>query len=167
MMDTLFDKALARAPFLTVVASVLILAAVFVSQYGFGLAPCQLCIWQRWAYAGAIAFGLLAFVTSNGLRRAFLCLTGLAFAAGCGIAAFHVGVEQHWWAGLASCSGTDTPGSVEELRALLAGKKPVRCDEIAFQFLGLSMAGWNVVASFALAVFTGMAVIRAASDRYA
>ncbi len=139
------------------------LGMAFVAQYGFGLAPCQLCLWQRWPYAAAIVFGLAALALPR-WRPALLALAGLSILASGGIAAFHVGVEQKWWQGLASCSGAPTPNSIEALRAQLMAAPVVRCDEAAFRFLGLSMAGWNVLWSLALGIFALLAARRAARE---
>lgn len=142
------------------VLSAATLAAAFVAQYGFGLAPCELCLWQRWPYAISILLGLAALVVPR-WRGLLLALAALSFAAGAGIAVFHVGVEEKWWQGLASCSGAPTPKSIDELRAQLMAAPVVRCDEAAFRFLGLSMAGWNVIWAALLAIFTAVAAHRA------
>lgn len=139
------------------------LSMAFLAQYGFGLAPCELCLWQRWPYAAAILFGLAALALPR-WRAALLVLAGLSILASGGIAVFHVGVEQKWWQGLASCSGAPTPNSIEALRAQLMAAPVVRCDEAAFRFLGLSMAGWNVVWSALLGVFALLAARRAQAE---
>ncbi|MBX3453225.1 disulfide bond formation protein B [Ferrovibrio sp.] len=127
------------------------LGAAFVAQYGFGLAPCQLCLWQRWPYAAAILLGLAAW-RNQALRPWLLALTGLAFLATSGIGGFHTGVEYGWWKGLESCGGGSTAQSLEALRAQIMAAPIVRCDEVAFRFLGLSMAAWNAIWGLALAV---------------
>lgn len=124
--------------------SALTLGMAFLSQYGFGLAPCELCIWQRWPYAAVILLGLAAWKLER-LRLPLLSLIALAFAIDSGIAVFHVGVEQTWWAGLSGCSGGSTAQSLEALRAQVLAAPVVRCDDVAFRFLGLSMAGWNAL----------------------
>ncbi len=148
------------APQIVVVLAVATLGTALVSQYGFGLQPCELCLMQRWPYVAAIVLGLLGSLVFGRARAVFVALAGLAFLVTAGIGVFHVGVEQHWWPGLASCSGGSTAASVDELRAQLMGKPIVRCDDIAFQFLGVSMAGWNVVAGVAWAVFSFIAAKR-------
>jgi disulfide bond formation protein DsbB len=136
--------------------SALLLAGAFVSQYGFGLYPCALCLWQRWPHGVAVLVGLAALA----LRPAGAAGTALALAGAsaalttAGIGIFHVGVEQGWWAGLAACSAGPGVGGLS-LEALLDPRVPVaaapRCDDIAFSFAGLSMAGWNAVLSVGLA----------------
>jgi disulfide bond formation protein DsbB len=142
------------APLAIVVASVLTLGAALISQYGFGLEPCELCLLQRWPYVATIVIGLLAAaVVRRGKGQAGLVLlAGLVFLIGAGIAFFHVGVEQHLWAGTAECTGPAGGDSIEALRKQLVGRPIVRCDQVAFRFLGVSMAGWNMLVSLVYAI---------------
>lgn len=137
-------------------ASVAILAAVLVMQYGFGYRPCELCHWQRYPFVATALLGALAWWSGERMPRLTGVLVGLAavtFLAGAGVAAFHVGVEQKWWAGLESCGSPDGPAnSIEELRLRLQGTPMVRCDEVAWSLFGVSLAGYNVLVSLALAV---------------
>ncbi|SDG26238.1 Disulfide bond formation protein DsbB [Limimonas halophila] len=137
----------------------------FVGQYGFGLEPCTLCVWQRYPHGAAIAaaaIGALA-APAGWPRRAALVICALVFLTGAGIAGFHVGVEQGWWEGLPGCAAPtiDPDMSAEELRAVLeAREQVVPCDEPAFVFLGVSMAGWNLLLSLALVAAAAWAAIR-------
>lgn len=134
------------------------LAAAFAFQYLGGLAPCVLCIWQRYPYGIAIALGALAFLLAGrpAAARALIGIAGLVLLADAAIAAFHVGVEQKWWAGTAACGGTLATGlSAEELKAQLLAAPVVRCDEVAWSLFGISMAGYN----FLLALAGGLAAI--------
>lgn len=139
-----------QAPALLLLASAGALIFAFVAQYGFGLEPCVLCLYQRWPYAAAILFMGLA-VALPAWRFRLLGLAALAFAVGGGIGVYHVGVEQHWWAGTEACAGGGPAKTVEELQRQILGRRPVRCDEPSFIFLGLSMAGWNALLSAILA----------------
>ncbi|WP_035690742.1 disulfide bond formation protein B [Azospirillum halopraeferens] len=136
-----------------------VLAAALVFQYGFGYQPCVLCIWQRWPYVAVLVFaGLaLAFRRWRGVGDAMLVASGLALLANAGIAAYHVGVEQHWWAGTSGCGATGTADSLEAMRALVMAAPVVRCDEVPWSLFGISMAGYNVVISLALAAFAFVA----------
>ena len=140
-----------QAPLAIIGASLVMLAGAMFFQYGIGLTPCPLCIWQRWAYVPPILLGLAAFFLPR-LARPLVLLAGLAFLVGAGIAGYHVGVEFGWWQGLAECSGT-TGGatSLEDLRKQLMAVPLIRCDEIAWSFLGISMAGWNMIAQVGFA----------------
>lgn len=131
------------------------LAAAFAFQYLGGLAPCQLCLWQRWPHAAAIAIGALALFLARGALGRVLPLVGALAALSSGvIGAFHVGVEQKWWEGLASCTAGSISGisTADLLNPDVEVGAVVRCDEIAWSMFGLSMAGWNVVLSALLAM---------------
>lgn len=155
---------LRHAPALLLAAAIFAPGFALVSQFGFGLHPCELCIWQRWPYVPAIGFSLAALLLRGRARAVCLALAALSFAATAAIGVFHVGVEQKWWAGLAACSGGDTPGTVDALRDQLLGKPVVRCDEIAFQVFGISMAGWNAIFATAAAAFGLAAAFRLSAD---
>lgn len=140
----------------------LLLGALYF-QYVAGLAPCPLCLYQRYAHGIAIAFALGA--AANGrFSRALLGAAGLALLGGAAVAGFHVGVEQHWWAGLESCVGGAGAGlSLDELKDQLLGTPVARCDEIAWSLFGVSMAGWNGLASLGLAAVAFAGIRRPAS----
>lgn len=139
-------------------ASAALLAAAYISQYGFGLRPCPLCLYQRVPYALNIVFGALAALASLRYPRLvgpILWLAVVSFFADAAIAAFHVGVEQKWWPGLSSCGGAlPQNATVEELQAFLSKQGIVRCDEPAWTLFGISMAGYNFLAALFLGVFT-------------
>ena len=141
---------------LIVAASVAALAAAFLAQYIGGLEPCPLCVYQRYPYGLTIAFGALALATTGRGQwpALFVGLSGAAFATGGAIAVYHAGVEQGWFEGLAACAGIATPATVEELRAQLLGPPPPRCDEVPWSLFGVSMAGYNVLYSAALAALS-------------
>lgn len=129
-------------------------AALLIAALGFqylgGLAPCPLCITQRWPHAAAVvAGGVLLFLPSR-----FLALLGAALMAlGAATAIYHVGIEQTWWAGPDSCAAPDPAAlSPEELLDRIMTTDVVACTDVAWSFLGISMAGWNALASAVLAV---------------
>ena len=143
------------AIFLAAGGSAAVLAAALAFQYLGGLAPCQLCIWQRWPHAVAVGLGVLALILTRGAIGRILPLLGsLAALASAGIGVFHVGVEQKWWEGLASCTAGSISGiSTDDLlNPDVAVGAVVRCDAIAWQMFGISMAGWNVILSALLAM---------------
>ncbi len=128
-----------------------LLAGAFGFQYLGGMAPCELCLWQRWPHAAAVLIGGLALIFGG---RLWALLGGAAALATAGIGVFHVGVEQKWWEGLASCTGNSIAGisTADLLNPDVIVAAPVRCDAIAWSMMGVSMAGWNVIASLALAL---------------
>lgn len=130
--------------------SLALLLGAWGFQYIGGLAPCQMCLWQRWPHIGAVAAGVLAY----GVHRAELAVVGALLAASSGvIGIYHTGVERGWWQGPSTCSGGGEIGAMspEDLLAEIMEAPLVRCDEVAWQMLGLSMASWNALISFALA----------------
>lgn len=129
--------------------SLAILLAGWGFQYIGGLAPCQLCIWQRWPHAAAVAIG----VAGLGAASALVPLLGAGAAATTGgIGIYHTGVERGWWPGPSGCAAPDISGlTPEELLNQIMAAPVVRCDEVAWEIFGLSMASWNAVASFTLA----------------
>ena len=126
------------------------LAGAFAFQHIGGMAPCQLCLWQRWPHAAAVLIGAVALATG---WRGLAWLGALAALTTAGIGIFHVGVEQAWWAGLASCTAGSIAGisAADLLNPAVDVAAPVRCDAIAWSMLGISMAGWNALISLGLA----------------
>lgn len=130
--------------------SALSLGFALISQYGFGLHPCELCIYQRIPFGIIIVLGIIGFLAAR-FAKPVIALSGLALFINSAIAFFHSGVERKWWAGLEGCSAPDMSGSIEELMARIQNTAVTRCDEIAWQFLGLSMANYNVLLCLSLA----------------
>lgn len=142
-----------RPAALAALAAAALLAAAFAFQHIGGLAPCPLCIWQRWPHAAAALLGTVAFGLGGRARPIAAALGALVMLGGAGLAGYHVGVEQGWWAGPATCaSGGDVDAlSTEALLARIRSAPVVRCDEIAWSLFGVSMAGWNALASLGIA----------------
>jgi disulfide bond formation protein DsbB len=134
-----------------------ILGAYFF-QYVLKLPPCPLCLEQRIAYYVSIPLAIvLAFAAARHAPRqlvaAGLVVIALAMLFNAGLALFHAGVEWKWWPGPRECSGPITDlGAGGDLLGQLQEISVVRCDEAAWRFLGLSLAGYNVLISYALAV---------------
>ena len=156
-----------RACLLLALASAAILLGALALQYLGGLPPCPLCIWQRWPYVALIALGLVGW---RWHPRAMLGVATMVLLGGAGLAVYHIGIEQGWWALPAGCAAGGDAQSVEDLKRLLA-EAPPACDQVSFTFLGLSLAGWNIVASLALAAYAAAAALglgrRTAYDRTA
>ena len=128
--------------------SALLLGGAFVFQL-LGYAPCKMCIWQRYPPAAAIVLGALAFFVPLPALIAFGALAALTTA---GIGGYHMGVEQGWWEGPTSCSaGAIDNMDPDALFDQIMAAPLIRCDEIAWQLAGVSMAGWNMVISLVLA----------------
>lgn len=152
--------------------AVLAAAAMLAIAHAFetfgGYAPCTLCLRQReiyWAIlGGGLAFMVLVRMPGGPRWRQATCwILGLAFLAGATVAAYHAGAEWKFWPGPQACAATGT-GQVTaaDMQALLSGAKvrPPACDEAPWVFAGLSMAGWNAVASLSLATLSVLAALR-------
>lgn len=148
MISTLPNR---LVPVFVLAVSSLALATGFIAQYVFGLQPCILCLIQRVPFAIAGGLAGLALISSVRKRRMLMMLAGLAFLANSGIAVYHVGVEKGYWA--SSCAPSEG-GRVAagDLAALMSQKVEVRCDEPAWQWQGITMAGLNIVFSGGLAL---------------
>ena len=146
----LIDKPwLPAAALLTVSAAVLLTAFLF--EHVGGLAPCELCWYQRYAHMAALAIALsvLYFNRQASISAPLLAAAAVAILVGAAVAGYQVGVEQSWWE--SSCATPIAGDTIEELRASLLEAPLVRCDEVAWSLWRISMAGWNALLSLALA----------------
>jgi disulfide bond formation protein DsbB len=139
---------MSRARLIALATPLALLGGAYVSQYAFGLYPCEMCWWQRYPHFVALAFALLAYIKPPG--RAFVALAGLALLSTGLIGAFHAGVEYGWWQGLTACSSNTDLGG-DPLGAIL-NTPMVRCDVAQWSLLGISLAGWNFVFSTTAAI---------------
>ena len=119
------------------------------SQYIGGLHPCEMCWWQRYAHMVAIALALVAFSAAPASSRAktFTLLAALAIAVSGAIGVYHAGVEAKIFEGFTQCTALAKGGSTAELLKQITHAPLVRCDEVQWRFLGISMAGWNAILS--------------------
>lgn len=126
-----------------------LLGGALFSQYVGGLYPCEMCYWQRWPHGAAILLALGAFVSPSRARPLVL-LAALAILISGAIGVFHAGVEAGWWEGITRCTTSGATTLEDILNVPL-----VRCDQVQWAFLGLSMAAWNAVLSIggAAAIF--------------
>ena len=132
-----------------------ILGAYFF-QYVIGLPPCPLCLEQRIAYYVSIPLAAMVVLgVSVGSSRNVLMLALFAIAAAmlwnAGLGVYHSGVEWRWWPGPQDCSGAVPNFSSGNLIDQINRTRVVRCDEAAWRFLGLSLAGYNVLVSLSIA----------------
>jgi disulfide bond formation protein DsbB len=146
---------------LATLGSAALLAGAFAFQYIGGLAPCHLCLLQRWPHAVAVVIGLLALSYRGPLARLLPIGGALAAAVTGGYGVYHTGVERGWFAGPDTCTGGSVAGmSTDDLLGQIMAAPMVKCDEVAWQMLGLSMASWNAILSFGLVVVWLMALRR-------
>jgi disulfide bond formation protein DsbB len=121
-----------------------LLAGAYGSQYIGGLAPCEMCYWQRYAHWAGLAFALGA-LAGGGLPdrgRSFVWLAALGILASGAIGFYHAGVELDYFEGFTQCTSSGARTLEEIMAAPL-----IRCDQIQWSFLGVSMAGWNAILS--------------------
>jgi len=143
-------------------AALLALGIALASEFWGGLVPCELCLAQRWPWYGAIpvSLGLVVFRPSP-LERFVAPFWLLVFLGSAALAFYHVGVEQHWFAGPTACTAGDLRGlTIEELTKRIMATPVVLCDTPQWDFHGLTMAGLNLIASLAMAALSGYAAIR-------
>jgi disulfide bond formation protein DsbB len=146
-------------------ASVVVLGAALLSQYWGGLAPCELCILQRWPWAAAIMIALVALIVGSRPALPWVgLLLAIVFAVGAVFAFYHVGVEQHWFAGPGACTASATGATtLEEMKRQILGTAPVLCDRVQWSLFGVSLAGWNLMASLCMTTVCAMVAVRSHS----
>jgi disulfide bond formation protein DsbB len=126
-----------------------LLAGAYFSQYWGHLYPCKMCWWQRYAHFAALLFAVLAYAM-RGLPdrgRSFVWLAALAILTSAGIAFYHAGVELKYFEGFSQCDSVVHAGSTEDLLKQIMDAPLIRCDQVQWKFLGLSLAGWNFILS--------------------
>jgi disulfide bond formation protein DsbB len=133
-------------------------------QFGFGVRPCILCLLQRIPYASVAVLSAITLAWKPFKRQTtvLLGLCAVIYLAGMGLAAFHTGVERHWWEGTTRCTAQPIKegASVEEMREALLKMDEPRCDVISWSIFGLSMANFNVAGSLVLALFAAAVAAR-------
>ncbi len=156
-----------RVYLLALAVPALLLGGAYISQYGFGLAPCEMCYWQRWPHMAAIGLAGLGLILRNNAKTApqswwAVLAAAIAIAVSGGIGVFHAGVEYGWWKGLTACA---TAGALQPGSVLQGGITTVvvRCDEAQWDLFGISLAGFNALFSLGGAALIFKGIRRAAS----
>ena len=159
-------RAASRYAALIAVIAALTLAGAWVFQLVLGLQPCPLCLEQRYAYYLAVPLAIVVAVAAGRDAPRSLIYAGLfalllAALANAVLGGYHAGVEWKWWPGPTDCSGpVGNLGSAGDLLSRLDTVKVVRCDEVQWRFLGLSMAGYNVLISLLMAALALLGIRR-------
>jgi disulfide bond formation protein DsbB len=138
---------------LAIASPALLLGGAYIAQYVFGLFPCEMCWWQRYAHFTALALALISTVVPP--KRLWVLLAGIAILAAGLLGAYHAGVEYHWWEGLTRCSSTAAGTSLADIM----NAPLIRCDEAQWTLFGISLAGFIAIFSLAGAV-TILALMR-------
>ena len=162
LSSKVFRLTFSTYPLLALCLSASLLCGAWIFQYGFGYAPCTVCYWQRDAHKAIIVLAIIAlgvqkFFPQKNLGPLFRILLILAFLGSAAVAFYHVGVEQLWWEGPKTCAtGTLSFDQAVDFLAELDKKiKPPACKDVVWSLFGVSMAGYNMLASL-LSVVLGL-----------
>jgi disulfide bond formation protein DsbB len=155
----------ALARLLALLLPLALLGGALGSQYLGGLHPCEMCYWQRWPHAAAIVLAGLAFTAPIEAPRARMLtlLAALAIAVSGAIGVYHAGVEAKIFEGFTQCTALASTGSAADMLKQISAAPLVRCDEVQFRFLGISMAGWNAIISLGGAALIALLATRKAA----
>jgi disulfide bond formation protein DsbB len=161
------NPALTAALAITAIAAATLAGAWFM-QLVLGIQPCELCLAQRYAYYLVVPLGALIAIAAakdapRGALIVGLAVIALATLGNAGLAAYHSGVEWGFWQGPTACTGpVGNLGNAGSLLERLDSVKVVRCDEVQWKFLGLSLAGYDVLISLLMAAIAAWGVVRSA-----
>lgn len=164
------DKPLLFSSLIVLAMGVAAIAGAWIFEIVIDLVPCPLCLQQRWAYYAGLPLALIALLlllagTGRGAIRGLLAVVAVMFALNAGLGLYHSGIEWHWWPGPAGCAtGAGSPLDATGLAARMARTRVVACDEAAWRFLGLSLAGYNVLVSLGIAGLIGWALARSGKN---
>jgi disulfide bond formation protein DsbB len=159
------DPALTAALAIAAIAAATLMGAWFF-QLVLDIRPCPLCLEQRYAYYLAVPLGaLVAFAAVKDAPRALiyagLAILALAALYNAGLGAYHAGVEWGFWPGPTECTGPVLDlGKAGSLFDNLDKVKVIRCDEVQWRFLGLSLAGYNVLISLLMAALAAWGIVK-------
>ena len=143
------NPSLRQAQWLALGVPALLLAGAYLSQYGFGLYPCEMCWWQRYPHFAAVALALLSFAARP--KRLWIALAALAILGSGLIGGFHAGVEYGWWQGVTACANPIDNSGGDALAAIMNAPL-IRCDVAQWTLGGVSLAGFNAIISVVSAV---------------
>ncbi|MCB5177682.1 disulfide bond formation protein B [Microvirga lenta] len=154
-----------QAALAVALAAAATIGGALVFEHVWGYQPCKLCLTQRNPYYLAIPLALIAAFLPAKWGRIGLWLLALVFVVSAGLGAYHAGVEWGFWEGPSDCGGAmgSSAGNVGDFLNQLQTTRVVSCTEAAWRFLGLSLAGWNVLISLALAAFAAWAAVQGSS----
>jgi len=144
-----------KARLLAVLVPAALLGGAYIAQYGYGLAPCEMCWWQRYPHFAALGIAIAAFFLKP--AQVWTALAGLAIITSGLIGGFHAGVEYGWWEGVTSCSAL--PTNIDVMNPSAAPL--IRCDVAPWTLLGISLAGFN----FLISCISGAAIVALAAYR--
>ena len=152
----------AAARLLALLLPAALVAAAFGSEYLGGLNPCEMCWWQRYAHLAALVPAALAFTAPAGSprSRALVLLAALVIAASGAIGVYHAGVELKIFEGFTTCTAGARGATTADLLRQITAAPLIRCDQVQWSFLGISMAGWNAILSLGGAALVAFLALR-------
>ena len=140
-----------------------LLGGALISQYGFGLYPCEMCMWQRWPHLAAIILALPGLMLRpQGRATPLVLAAAMAILISGLIGGFHAGVEYGWWQGFTSCA-TNLPAGGDMLASIMNAPL-VRCDVAPWSLFGISLAGFNFLLSVSGAILILVMVMTGRKD---
>jgi len=139
----------ALARLIALLLPIALLGGAIGSQYLGGLIPCEMCMWQRWPHAAAILVAAVAFTSpaDSSRSRTLTLLAALGIAVSGAIGVYHAGVEAKIFEGFTTCTANASGATTAEMLKQITHAPLIRCDQVQFRFLGISMAGWNAILS--------------------
>jgi len=139
-----------------------LLGGALGSQYLGGLYPCEMCYWQRWPHGAAILLAALAFTAPAHSQRSrtLTLLAALAIAISGAIGVYHAGVEAKIFEGFTTCTAIAHGNTTAELLKAITHAPLIRCDQVQFRFLGISLAGWNAILSLSGAALIALLIVK-------
>lgn len=143
------------------IASAATVGSALVLQFGYGYAPCKLCLTERLPYYAALPLGLAALLLPERAARLALGLAAAGLLYGAGLSAYHAGAEWGFWPGPANCGGGTgaDPAGIGDFLDALRSTRVVDCATAALRVLGVSLAGWNALVALLLASVAGTAAV--------
>ena len=142
------------AKLLAALAPAALLAGAYGSQSIGGLAPCEMCYWQRYAHMAGLFFALVAMAMSRmpDRGRALVWLAAASIFISGAIGVYHAGVELGIFEGFTQCTAVAAAGSAQDMLNQILSAPVIRCDQVQWEFLSVSMAGWNAIISISCAI---------------
>ncbi len=134
------------------------LGAAYVAEYGFNVLPCDFCLYERCIYAAILTIGIFSLKTETLAGHRGIIAQLIVLFTGIVLTFYHVGMEQHWWAGPASCTGISNVATLEEFRARLMKVTRPSCDQASWVILGISATLWNLMLQAGLAFLTSLSL---------
>src|ERR1700722_7630342 len=132
-----------------------VLGAAYCMEHYFGILPCKMCLYERNVFMVVGAFSFISFFLAPARFHSFaLIILGFIFIGGSLLAGYHVAIQQHWVSLPTFCASNDFSDldSVESLRNQMLKTPFVRCDQVTWTLFGLSLAAYNAILSFFLAI---------------